>query len=60
VLLTVRNVLLFPYILTPIFVDDPHDVKKLQKAYEGNRLVGHRVHAGRRMARVYCGRGGGG
>jgi len=39
VLLTVRNVLLFPYILTPIFVDDPHDVKKLQKAYEGNRLV---------------------
>ncbi len=39
VLLTLRNGLLFPYVLTPFYVDDPDAVKRLHKAYEGNRLV---------------------
>ena len=38
-LLTLRNGLLFPYVLTPFYVDDDASVKRLRKAYEGNRLV---------------------
>ncbi|MBE6380086.1 MAG: endopeptidase La [Lentisphaerae bacterium] len=37
--LTLRNALLFPYILTPFFVDDPDDIRRVRKAYEGNRLI---------------------
>ncbi|MBR2357616.1 MAG: endopeptidase La [Lentisphaeria bacterium] len=38
-LLTLRNVSLFPYVLTPVFVDEPQVVERMRKANEGNRLV---------------------
>ena len=38
-ILSLRNVALFPFVLTPVFVDDPQAVKRMQKAYDGNRLV---------------------
>ena len=38
-LLTVRGTSFFPYVLTPVFVDDPASVKRLKAANDGNRLV---------------------
>ncbi len=38
-LLTLRNVSLFPFVLTPVFVDEKEAVERMRKAYDGNRLV---------------------
>ena len=38
-LLTLRGVSLFPFVLTPVFVDEKDAVDRMRKAYDGNRLV---------------------
>ena len=38
-LLTLRGVSLFPFVLTPVFVDEKDAVERMRKAYDGNRLV---------------------
>ncbi|MBE6368373.1 MAG: endopeptidase La [Lentisphaerae bacterium] len=39
IILTMPNTALFPYVLTPVFVDDPAAAERMRKANEGNRLV---------------------
>lgn len=39
VLLPLRHVVLFPFVLTPVFVDKPEEVERLRRALAGNRLV---------------------
>ncbi len=39
ILLPLRHVVLFPFVLTPVFVDKPEEVERLRRALAGNRLV---------------------
>ena len=39
IFLPLRHVVLYPFVLTPVFVDKPEEVAKLRKAAAGNRLA---------------------
>ena len=39
IMLVLRNVSIFPFVLTPAYIDDAKDVAKVRKAMEGNRLA---------------------
>ncbi len=39
VFLALRDTLLFPFVLTPVFIDDPAEAARMRKAMSGNRLV---------------------